>query len=622
MKIAISRWSLFSLFVLLVQAQDQSGFLSLDCGLPANSSSYSEPWTKIDYISDAHYINTGESRSVSSEFTTYERQLWHLRSFPHEIRNCYNISINKGTKYLVRASFLYGNYDGLNNTPKFDLYVGDTLWRTVDDSYYIEIIHVSSTDKLQICLINIDQGIPFISALEFRQLPGYTYPTVSGSLYNYYRLDMGSTTERQYRFPYDDYDRIWNAYNGDDYTQISTTSTLKSDNYNSYNPAAIVMQSAATPKNGRKYLSYSWNSSKESDQFYVFMHFAELEKLQSNQIREFNITYNGEYWDGPIVPDYLSTTTIYNTKPSVMSSLRHQLSFFPIENSTLPPIINGLEIYLVMEISELETNNGDVDAISNVRSTYGVIKNWEGDPCVPRGYPWSGLNCSFDLVPRIISLNLSSSALKGEISPDIIGLPMLQTLDLSNNYLAGEVPNFLTQLSHLQYLNLDNNNLTGSLPPELIKRQKNGSLTLSIRGNPNLCSLEPCTKMTPERKKSNNNIIIPIVASVGGLLAFLIIAAIIYLISKSNKKQQDKDVSLTKDPAKTNTHLGSLLEKRRHQFTYAEVVVMTNNFEKILGKGGFGMVYYGVLDDTQVAVKMISPSAVQGYHQFQAEACA
>uniref|UniRef100_A0A0A0KB14 Malectin-like domain-containing protein n=1 Tax=Cucumis sativus TaxID=3659 RepID=A0A0A0KB14_CUCSA len=620
MKIAMSRWFLFSLFALLVQAQDQSGFLSLDCGLPANSSGYREPWTKIDYMSDADYINTGESRSVSSEFTIYERQLWHLRSFPHEIRNCYNISINKGTKYLVRATFLYGNYDGLNNIPKFDLYVGDTLWRTVDDSYYIDIIHVPSTDKLQICLINIDQGIPFISALEFRQLPDYTYPTVSGSLYNYCRLDMGSTTDRQYRFPYDDYDRVWNAYNGDDYTQISTINTLKSDNYYSYNPAAIVMQSAATPKNGSKYLNYSWNSSKESDQFYVYMHFAELEKLQSNQFRGFNITYNGEYWDGPIVPDYLSTTTIYNIKPSVMSSLQHQLSFFPIENSSLPPIINGLEIYLVMEISELETNSGDVDAISNVRSTYGVKKNWQGDPCVPRGYPWSGLNCSFDLVPRIISLNLSSSALKGEISPDIIGLPMLQTLDLSNNYLAGEVPNFLIQLSHLQYLNLDNNNLTGSLPPELTKRQKNGSLTLSIDGNPNLCTLEPCTKMTPERKKSNNNIIIPIVASVGGLLALLIIAAIIYLISKSKKKQQDKNVSSKKDPAKTNTHLGSSLEKRRHQFTYAEVVVMTNNFERILGKGGFGMVYYGVLDDTQVAVKMISPSAVQGYHQFQAEA--
>lgn len=106
----------------------------------------------------------------------------------------------------------------------------------------------------------------------------------------------------------------------------------------------------------------------------------------------------------------------------------------------------------------------------------------------------------------------------------------------------------------------------------------------------------------------------------GGLLAILIIVGIIYWIS--NKKQEGKDFTLTENQVETNTHLGSSLEKRRQKFTYAEVVGMTNNFERVLGKGGFGIVYYGVLDDTQVAVKMISSSAGQGYHQFQAEACA
>ncbi|PON51005.1 Tyrosine-protein kinase [Trema orientale] len=64
-----------------------------------------------------------------------------------------------------------------------------------------------------------------------------------------------------------------------------------------------------------------------------------------------------------------------------------------------------------------------------------------------------------------------------------------------------------------------------------------------------------------------------------------------------------------------------LFESKKRQFTNSEVLKITNNFERILGKGGFGTVYHGFIDDTQVAVKLLSPSSIQGYQQFQAEAC-
>ena len=128
-----------------------------------------------------------------------------LRSFPEGIRNCYNVSVKKDTKYLIRANFLYGNYDGLNLLPQFDLYIGNSLWETINFTKvgidtFKDLIHVTSSKEVHICLINTGNGVPFISALEFRPLLNITYQTASGSLSLYTRLDIGSTNNQTYRY--------------------------------------------------------------------------------------------------------------------------------------------------------------------------------------------------------------------------------------------------------------------------------------------------------------------------------------------------------------------------------------------------------------------------------------
>ncbi|GAU24778.1 hypothetical protein TSUD_356070 [Trifolium subterraneum] len=62
--------------------------------------------------------------------------------------------------------------------------------------------------------------------------------------------------------------------------------------------------------------------------------------------------------------------------------------------------------------------------------------------------------------------------------------------------------------------------------------------------------------------------------------------------------------------------------KSKHQiFSYTELLNITDNFKTIIGEGGFGKVYLGVLqNDTKlVAVKILSPSSKQGYKEFQSE---
>jgi hypothetical protein len=66
----------------------------------------------------------------------------------------------------------------------------------------------------------------------------------------------------------------------------------------------------------------------------------------------------------------------------------------------------------------------------------------------------------------------------------------------------------------------------------------------------------------------------------------------------------------------------SSLRLENHRFSYKELEAITNNFQRVLGQGGFGSVYDGFLEDgTQVAVKLWSKSSNQGVKEFLAEVC-
>ncbi|KAJ4717965.1 protein kinase family protein [Melia azedarach] len=452
---------------------------------------------------------------------------------------------------------------------------------------------------MYICLANTGSGTPFISALELRALKNSSYSTQSGSLLLFFRLDIGSITNETIRYGDDFDDRIWSPYNRYDWTRISTS--LHIDSIYTFKSPINVAKTAVIPANGGNSLQFRWEPRDPSFQYYAYFYFAEIEHLQTNQTRELCIYLNGRKWYGPLVLSYLYETPILSNSPMPYEE-NFEFSINKTENSTLPPILNALEIHRVIEFQQLLTNQQDVDAIMNIKSKYGVKRNWQGDPCAPKDYLWQGLNCSYNDYdpPKITSLNLSSSGLAGEICPYISGLTSIESLDLSNNSLTGTVPEFLSQLSFLTFLNLTGNKLEGSIPTVLMERKKTGLLSLSVDRNPDLCREASCR----EKKKLTIPVaVVPVVAVV--ILFCVLLTTMAVLCNLKTRRKVGKT--------------DSSLELKSRRFSYSDVMRITNNFERVIGEGGFGTVYHGCLDDTQVAVKMLSPSSVQGYKQFKAE---
>jgi hypothetical protein len=118
------------------------------------------------------------------------------------------------------------------------------------------------------------------------------------------------------------------------------------------------MSTAATPRNGKDPLAFEWNSVDATTEYYIYLHFAEVVQLVFNQSRSFNVSLNGKYWSGPLVPDYLSTTTLYSSS-AITGSKRYEFSIFKTETSTLPPLINAIEIHSVKYLFQSETDQGD-----------------------------------------------------------------------------------------------------------------------------------------------------------------------------------------------------------------------------------------------------------------------
>ena len=157
------------------------------------------------------------------------------------------------------------------------------------------------------------------------------------------------------RYPDDAYDRLWSRLSpSSSLTYISTTSDV-SDGGN-YNIPKAVGKKAAIPTNASLSLLIQWTPESSNDQYYVYLHLAEIQDLQANETREFSVFLDGNRLSDPIIPKKFEITSMQSLNPRTCGGEECSLKLTRTQRSTLPPLLNAFEIYRVIQFMQPETN--------------------------------------------------------------------------------------------------------------------------------------------------------------------------------------------------------------------------------------------------------------------------
>ncbi|BFG34250.1 hypothetical protein CerSpe_205240 [Prunus speciosa] len=148
-------------------------------------------------------------------------------------------------------------------------------------------------------------------------------------------------------------------------------------------------------------------------------------------------------------------------------------------------------------------------------------------------------------------------------------------------------------------------------------------------------SLSGANSLVPSSNSSSKgNVGVIVGASVGSFIA-VVLAVILFVLCRRRKRLADQGHSKTWLPFSingTNSHTmgskysygttASAASNYSYRFPFGVVQEATNNFDEswVIGIGGFGKVYKGVLNDgTKVAVKRGNPRSQQGLAEFRTE---
>ncbi|KAK4776199.1 hypothetical protein SAY87_024160 [Trapa incisa] len=615
------------------------GFVSINCG---GEESFTDElgleWVPDKQFSFGETINISVANETRTQYKT-------LRHFPVDNRKyCYTLNVTTRTRYLVRATFLYGDFDNSNVYPNFDLSLGSTFWSTIaiSDGSTIErreLIFLASDSTVGVCLSNATTGKPFISTLELRQFNGSMYYTDFEE--QFYlgvsaRINFGAVSVDPVRYPDDPYDRIWESDSlkkanflvdvAFGTKKVSTPQPI--DVNRDERPPQKVMQTAVVGTNGS--LTYRLNLNGFPGSGWAYSYFAEIEDLAPNETRKFRLILPGASDISDAVVNIMENAQgkyrLYEpgfrnlSLPFVLA-----FKFGKTSDSSNGPLLNAMEInkYIRKIDSSL-----DAAVIAGALSSY-LPATWAqegGDPCLP--VPWSWVRCNSEPAPRITAIILSSKNMTGSIPlaftkltglielwldgnsltgpiPDFSSCVDLKFIHLENNQLTDELPLSLLKLPNLKELYLQYNILSGNVPSDLIR-----SFIFNFTGNPNI---------RIQNNGSHTKIIVGV--SVGAACLLIVaIALCIYISKRRSSHANQGEINYSTQAQRLASTFKDPPAEAAHCFLLSEIEEATKKFEKKIGSGGFGVVYYGKLkDEREIAVKVLINDSYQGKREFSNE---
>ncbi|KAK4783794.1 hypothetical protein SAY86_018162 [Trapa natans] len=342
------------LLLLLIALTPLSAFAEVSWNIDCGASSSYVDGNFIAWQGDDALISAGQSRTV----ITTDHVMSTLRVFTSGKKNCYVLQGQKGAKLFVRARFMYGNYDGKSSPPSFDIQIDGNDWATVvtnmDTTNYVyyELTYTSKGNSISLCLVQTNSNqYPFISALEVR--------TLGSNMYQYFSANQALNLAGRHAFGasttiVDSYDRLWGPtiLTGSQYTTVTGDALLIDTTKVVENPPQGALQNAATTSSSTA-KSMKWaltGLDTVATPTYLNLYFSEVTQLDpTTDKRNFTVYVDDQLMDsttGGISPPYESVEALYIY--GIVASSNSTITLQSTNDSTLPPIINAIEVFQVI----------------------------------------------------------------------------------------------------------------------------------------------------------------------------------------------------------------------------------------------------------------------------------